>query len=226
MFLGKLKIRSKRLLSEKVMVMEKIDFKKLMKQLYNPPTKAVSIVEAKRQNFICIDGTGDPSKDDFFRKASDALVRLSYTIKFLLKDGGMGPDYIAMPLEAVWWNDDETEFRYDDLDNCYWRLCILQPYFVTEQHIEIGLERAKKKKGICIPCLEKVLFMPIEEGLSTQLVHIGPYETKGDTIDKLRAYIDVNGYMYNGKHHEIYIGDPRRAKPENLKTIIRQPVKK
>ena len=154
------------------------------------------------------------------------MVRLSYTIKFIVKDGEMGPDYIAMPLEALWESENTGEFDYNSTSGIKWTLCVMQPYFVTLEHVNEGIEKTKKKKGINEEFLNSVIFQPFQEGLCAQLFHIGPYKTKGNSIDKLRAYIDVNGYQVNGKHHEIYIGDPRRAKPENLKTILRQPVVK
>lgn len=39
------------------------------------------------------------------------------------------------------------------------------------------------------------------------------------------AALDANGAVPDIRlHHEIYLGDPRRTKPENLKTVIRHPV--
>jgi len=63
------------------------------------------------------------------------------------------------------------------------------------------------------------------EGLSAQIMHIGPYSAEGPTIEKLHAFIKKKGYELRGRHHEIYVSDPRRSKPERLKTIIRQPMK-
>ncbi|HPC77589.1 MAG TPA: GyrI-like domain-containing protein, partial [bacterium] len=48
----------------------------------------------------------------------------------------------------------------------------------------------------------------------------------GPTIEKLHNFIKENGYELRGKHHEIYLSDPRRSAPEKLKTVIRQPVKR
>ena len=55
-------------------------------------------------------------------------------------------------------------------------------------------------------------------------MHVGPYSEEGPTIEKLHNFIIKDGgHKLRGKHHEIYLGDPRRAKPENLKTVLRQP---
>jgi hypothetical protein len=57
------------------------------------------------------------------------------------------------------------------------------------------------------------------------VLHIGPYSAEGPTIAALHAFIADNGLERAGKHHEIYLGDPRRSAPEKLKTVIRQPVR-
>jgi hypothetical protein len=63
-----------------------------------------------------------------------------------------------------------------------------------------------------------------EEGPAAQIMHIGPYAAEGPTIQRLHAFIAEQGYERRGKHHEIYLGDPRRSAPEKLRTIVRQPI--
>lgn len=55
-------------------------------------------------------------------------------------------------------------------------------------------------------------------------VHIGPYNTEGPDVAKLHSFIMDRGYVLSGKHHEIYLSDPRRVKPDKLRTLIRQPI--
>jgi hypothetical protein len=55
-------------------------------------------------------------------------------------------------------------------------------------------------------------------------LYLGAYKDEGPTILRLHAFIEAQGCRPAGKHHEIYLGDPRRAAPEKLKTVIRQPV--
>jgi hypothetical protein len=64
------------------------------------------------------------------------------------------------------------------------------------------------------------------EGPSVQIIHLGPYATEMETIAKLDAFAAAQGYRMHGKHHEIYMGDPRKTAPDKLKTILRHPVKK
>ena len=71
------------------------------------------------------------------------------------------------------------------------------------------------------PALDHLRF---GEGLSIQVMHIGPYTDGARSLAKRMVFADEHGLACRGKHHEIYIGDPRRAKPETLKTVLRQPV--
>ena len=65
-----------------------------------------------------------------------------------------------------------------------------------------------------------------EEGAAAQVLHVGPYPTEAPTIVRLHQFIQEQEFAFDGhrhKHHEIYLGDPRRSAPERLRTIIRQP---
>jgi hypothetical protein len=61
-------------------------------------------------------------------------------------------------------------------------------------------------------------------------MHIGPYATEPETIKHMCAYMQENGLRDNvgpnGKHHEIYMSDPRRVAPDKMKTVLRHPVLK
>lgn len=203
--------------------MEKLDFKRQLKHLYSPSNKIINLVDVPRMKFLWIDSEESQNADQSFKDASEALVRLSYTIKFIVKRSEIGIDYVSMPLEGIWWNNEKT-FNVENKDKIKWALCIMQPDFVTEAILKEGIERTRKKKELYF--LDKIKLDSFEEGLCVQIMHVGPYEQENDTIDKIQAYLDVNGYELNGGCHEIFLGDPRRARPENLKTIIRQPIRK
>ena len=53
--------------------MEKIDFKKKLKNLYQPSAKKVEIVEVPEMNFLMVDGAGDPNTSQAFSDAIEAL---------------------------------------------------------------------------------------------------------------------------------------------------------
>ena len=202
--------------------MEKIDYKKQLKHLYKPSAKKVEIVEVPKMNFLMVDGGGDPNTSKSFSDAIEALYPLSYTLKFMVKNGEIGIDYGVLPLEALWWADDMSAFTTGDKDAWKWTLMILQPEFITSKMVEKGTEEVKRKKRPA--SLPLVRFEPFKEGKAAQILHIGPFSEEGPTIEKVHLFIKDNGSRRIGKHHEIYLSDIRRAAPEKWKTIVRQPM--
>lgn len=203
--------------------MEKIDLRKALKHLYKPSAKKPEIVDVAEMNFLMIDGEGDPNTSEAFQDAVGALYAASYTLKFTFKQGDPPIDWTVMPLEGLWWADDMTEFDISDKSNWKWTLMIVQPGPVTAGAVADAIEQVQKKKGE-LSALAQLRFEAFHEGLSAQIMHIGPYSDEGPTIQKLHEFIRESGHELRGKHHEIYMGDPRRSAPEKLKTIIRQPM--
>jgi len=202
--------------------MSKIDFKKELKHLYNASAHEASIVDVPSLSFLEIDGAGDPNKVKAFEEALEALYSVSFPLKFMVKKE-RGVDYTVMPLEGLWWTDDMTQFSIDNKDIWKWTVMIMQPEHVTKDFVQRVVEQVEKKKSP--PALSKMRFETLHEGLSAQIMHIGPYSAEGPTVEKLHAFVREKGYVLAGKHHEIYLSDPRRAAPEKMKTIIRQPIK-
>jgi hypothetical protein len=166
-----------------------------------------------------VNGQGDPNAGEL-QHAMDALFSVSYALKFKAKKAGK--DYAVMPPEGLFWAEDMNSFALGDKNAWEWTLMIAQPEFITEEMFWSALEETRKKKGLTA----EPRFEAFHEGLSAQIMHIGPYGDEATTIKILHDFIRENGYQFNGKHHEIYLSDPRRAAPEKMKTIIRQPVKK
>ncbi|WP_066497644.1 GyrI-like domain-containing protein [Abyssisolibacter fermentans] len=202
--------------------MSKIDFKKEYKELYKPSVKKVSIVEITKFNYLSIDGVGDPNTSIEYKQAIEALFSVSYKVKFMIKKGSIGIDYGVLPLEGLWWTEDMNDFSIERKDLWNWTAMIMQPDFVEKELVDEAMKEVNKKKEL--PAISKIKFQIIEEGLAAQIMHIGPYSEEKPTIEKLHNYIKDNGYVFNGKHHEIYLSDVRKAAPQNLKTIIRQPI--
>ncbi len=201
--------------------MEKIDYKKELKHLYRAPAKKIVVVDVPAMNFLMIDGRGDPNKVPEYQEAVQALFTVSYTVKFMLKKSGIA-DYGVMPLEGLWWVDDMNRFSTEEKDEWQWRAMIMQPPLVTAAHIAEAIEQAEKKK--VLPALPKMVFSPFKEGVAAQTLHIGPFSEEGPVIKSLHEFITEKGKRPRGKHHEIYLSDITRARPEKWKTIIRQPV--
>lgn len=200
--------------------MKKIDLKKELKHLYNP-SKEIALVDVPEMNFLMIDGTGDPNTSQDYKDAIESLYAVSYTLKFMVKEE-KAVDYVVMPLEGLWWTEPMSQFTMENKDMWQWTAMIMQPEYVTEELFNRAVEQVQIKKNL--PSLSKIKFKSLYEGLSTQLMYIGPYSAEGPTIEKLHNFIEENGYELRGKHHEIYLSDPRRSAPEKLKTVIRQPV--
>ena len=211
--------------------MKKIDYKKEYKDLYQPAQKP-SIIEVPEMSFIAVEGRGNPNTSAAYKEAMEILYGLSFTIK-MSKMNGSQPEgyfeYVVPPLEGLWYTD-ETCFdgvNVTDKEKFRWTSMIRQPEFVTEEVFEREKATLAKKK----PELDlgKARLMKMEEGLCVQIMHKGSYDDEPQSIEKMKQYIMENGYVEDLSdsrfHHEIYLSDPRRCKVENLKTVIRHPVK-
>jgi hypothetical protein len=201
--------------------MEKIDLKKELKAFYNPTAKDVTLIDVPRMNFIMIDGQGAPESPQFAQSIA-ALYPIAYGIKFDKKRTD-GIDYGVMPLEGLFWAEDMAVFMPETADRNQWQwtLMIMQPDFVTRKDFENAVAASKKKKDN--PLIDKVRFENFTEGKAAQIMHIGPYSAEGPNIQKLHHKITEIGGKLSGKHHEIYLSDPRRAAPDKMKTVVRQP---
>ena len=121
--------------------MEKIDYKKELKDLYKPSAKKVDILDVPEMNFIMIDGAGDPNTSQEFQEAVEALFSISYTLKFMVKKGVLGIDYGVLPLEGLWWTDDISQFNIENKDNWKWTLMIMQPEYATRELFHEAVEK-------------------------------------------------------------------------------------
>ena len=202
--------------------MKKIDYKKEFHSLYTPSTKSISIVEVPSMSYVLIDGKGDPNTVKEYGEAVEALYAVSYTIKFFYKKQKNGIDYTVLPLEGLWWVPNMEQFSSKKKEDWLWRMMIMQPEFVTAEVFKNAVEIVRQKKNPV--ALDKLTFGTYDEGKCAQILHVGPYSAEGPTIDRLHTFIAKQGYTRTGKHHEIYLNDPRKSASEKLKTIIRQPV--
>jgi hypothetical protein len=203
--------------------MSKIDFKKDLKHLYQASAKKFEVVDVPPMNFLMIDGHGDPNTAQEYQDAVEALYAVAYALKFTSKKE-KGMDYVVPPLEGLWWVENMEEFSTGDKSAWNWTMMIMQPEWVTQDMFEAALEQVEKKKNL--PALSRLRLETHHEGLAVQILHIGPYSAEAPTIARMHTFIDENGYEPAGKHHEIYLSDPRKVAPEKLKTVLRQPVRK
>jgi hypothetical protein len=203
--------------------MAKIDHKKVEKAFYAPSKVKFEFLDIPPMKFLMIDGKGNPNTAQSYQEALEALYAASYTLKFKSKLE-LGQDYVVLPLEGLWWAGDMNAFLDGNKDDWLWTAMIRQPDHLNKEHVTAALEEVRGKNNP--PALSKMRFETFREGLSAQILYVGPYSDEGPTIAEMHAFIEENGYQRTGKHHEIYLSDPRRAAPEKLKTVIRQPVRK
>lgn len=201
--------------------METLDLRKSLRALYSPPKGKPVFVDVPGMRFLMIDGQGDPNTAQAYAEAVQALYALSYGLKFKAKKE-LGIDWPVMPLEGLWWALDMAEFIVGNKESWLWTMMIAQPDTVTPELL--GDVRCLVARKRALASLGGVRLETFEEGHCAQVMHLGPYVDEGPVIAALHQFIRDNGRTLRGKHHEIYLGDPRCSKPEALKTIIRQPV--
>lgn len=206
-----------------------LDYKKEYKDLYLPKGDPV-LIDVPAMQFIMVDGKGDPNNNPEFEQAVELLYGLSYTIKMSKKKGKEPAgyfDYVVPPLEGLWWVDDEN-FSLEKRDNWLWTVMIRQPEFVSPDFFAWAKDELKKKKPEL--SIDQARLETYSEGLCVQIMHIGPYATEPETMKKVDAFIRNKGLMdlvtKGSKHHEIYLSDHRKSKPESMKTVLRHPVKR
>ncbi|MGP4020904.1 GyrI-like domain-containing protein [Saccharopolyspora sp. 5N708] len=203
--------------------MTRYDVKRELKQCYAPKNTDWALVDMPAQQFIAIDGRGDPNTSADYARAVEALYAVAYTIKFSSKRN-LGRDFVVGPLEGLWWSDRPEVFTTRTKDAWHWRMLISQPDWITEDLIGEAKQAALAKKNL--PTIADIRRETLHEGTSAHLLHVGPYDDEGPVLARLHhEYLAANNLRMSGHHHEIYLGDHRRTAPAKLKTILRQPVR-
>ena len=201
---------------------EKIDLYKQHKDQYVTPKKPV-LVTMDEATYLTISGRGAPGGPEFTERIG-ALYGAAFTMKMTRKFAAQ-QDYAVCKLEAQWWLDGEScDFANGPKEKWNWRLMIRTPPFVAQKELA---EAARKliEKGKA-PCADQVKLESITEGLCVQMLHVGPYEEEARSFGVMGSFAEAQGLVFHGRHHEIYLSDPRRVPPEKLKTILRMPVRK
>jgi hypothetical protein len=214
--------------------MEKIDFRKHEKDLYQPKTEP-SLIEVPTMKYIMVEGKGNPnSPDGEYSKAVALLYALSHSVKACCKSADIPDfyDYVVPPLEGLWWLKEEEDFDFTQKDQFQWISMIRQPDFVTEELFKKAKQAVSKKKPEL--SVTKASLRTYSEGLCVQCMHIGPFDEEPVTVKKIDTLITtlgrkngINSLSPEGmlrRHHEIYLNDSRKVNPLKMKTIIRHPV--
>ena len=205
------------------------DYKKEYKEFYLPP-RTPGIVTVHAMHFLAVRGAGDPNAEGGAYKQA---LELLYAVAFTIKMSKLGKhqlegyfDYVVPPLEGLWWQAGRQGVDYSRKVDFQWISLIRLPEFVTREVFDWALREASEKKGRDFSPVE---FFSWEEGLCVQCMHLGPYDDEPTTVAAMEEYAKDQCYELDfsqGRfHHEIYLSDVRRCRPEKLKTVIRQPVK-
>jgi hypothetical protein len=193
-------------------VTAKTDFKREL-DCYSARRDRFRILDVPDLRYLMVDGRGDPNTGTAFGAAAEALYPVAYRLKFAGKR--LGRDHVVMPLEGLWWADDMDSFTASrDKSRWHWTLMIMVPDWIDEA---MFADAAPPGSGVRLGSLS--------EGRCVQILHVGPFEDEAATLARMHdEFIPANGLRMTGRHHEIYLSDPRRAAPEKLRTILRQPV--
>lgn len=198
---------------------ERLDLFALNKAEY-AATRRPRLVDVDAAWFLCLEGGGHPSGREF-QEGLESLYSCAYGMRAASKAAGR--DYAISKLEALW----HLDIGYFDFASAphhawNWTLILRTPDTMGENDLapvqEALLAKGKPK------AVARAGFLGFEEGRCAQILHVGPYDQEGPSLEALNAFIEKKGLTVVGRHHEIYLSDPRRTAPEKLKTIIRLPV--
>ena len=206
------------------------DFKKEYKEFYLPPNRP-GIVTVPPANYIAVRGQGDPNAaGGAYQKAVGVLYAVAYTIKMSkLGDRRLDGyyDFVVPPLEGFWRQEGVRGVDYAHKEAFCWISVIRLPDFVTREDFAWACETAAKKKKLDCSAAE---FLPVDEGLCVQMLHLGPYDDEPASVARMDAWLAENGYENDLSdtrlHHEIYLTDARKVVPDKWKTVIRHPIRK
>ena len=201
--------------------MPTVDLRRELSALYSAK-RAPALVDVPDLPFLMIDGQGDPNTAPAYAEAVQALYSVAYSIRFSLKRAAEPVDAPVMPLEGLWWTPDMAAFTTEDKSRWNWTMMIVVPEQVTAHVVDDARAAAGRKHASA--AIGRVRLERFAEGRCAQVLHVGPYSAEGPTVAALHAFIAANGWTLTGRHHEIYLGDPRRSAPDRLRTIVRQPV--
>ncbi len=202
---------------------KKIDYKKDFPALYRPGKKAPVFVEVPPMTFFMIDGKGDPNTAQEYAEAIECLYAVSYALKMkIIKKETPSKDYVVPPLEGLWYMEDMATWSMKNKNEWQWTMMIRVPDFASKKQIDRAITIAKAAKNP--PALPKLRVEEYNEGFSVQILHIGSYDQEHENIMRIHEFAKAEGYALRGKHHEIYLSDPRKTDAVKLKTVLRQPI--
>ncbi|OCG73919.1 GyrI-like domain-containing protein [Microbacterium sediminis] len=199
---------------------EKVDLVRTL-DAYRARRGEFRVVEVPRTRYLAIDGSGDPNTSERYRETLETLYPVAYAAKFASKAAGR--DYVVPPLEGLWWADDMAAFTSArDKSRWHWTMLLMLPDWIDAAAADAAIARAGAKRP---PRLGDLRVIELSEGTCVQTLHVGSFDDEAPVLARLHdEVIPELGLRMTGRHHEIYLSDPRRTAPARLRTILRQPV--
>jgi len=194
----------------------KTDLKKTVDG-YRARRGEIRILELPETRYLAVDGAGDPNTAPAYRAALEALYPLAYRLKFAARET-LGRDHVVPPLEGLWWAEEMDAFTSRrDKHAWRWTMMIAVPSWIPGSLVAQARETTRGTS-------DTVQVRSLSEGKCVQTLHVGSFDDEGPTIERMHQHALAAGYRLAGRHHEIYLSDPRRTAPERLRTILRQPL--
>ena len=180
------------------------------------------VLDVADATYLMVDGRGDPNGSEY-ASALEALYPVAYAVKFASRNE-LGRDHVVMPLEALWWAEDMASFTSArDKTAWDWTAMIMVPDWIAGPMVDeakVTVSRRRRPER-----LADVRFETLSEGLCVQTLHVGSYDDEGPVLETMHdRHIASAGLRLAGRHHEIYLSNPRRVDAAKLRTILRQPV--
>lgn len=202
--------------------MDKLDLKKVRKALFSAPLNHFTLIDAPPAAYLMVDGRGDPNAAPEYRLAVESLYATAYAAKFMCK--AEGRDFVVPPLEGLWSAPNPESFTARRKHEWDWTMMIMVPDDLDQSMFQQAVARCRSRGGALSATLR---LETLREGLCLQALHVGGYDDEGPLLDRLHHEImPQGGYSFGGRHHEVYLSDPRKTPAAKLRTLVRQPVRK
>lgn len=173
------------------------------------------LLRIPRRSYLAIDVNGDVLSD---------LRELRAATETVVAALGWGPpSYRQLPLEGFWHHADHPSFDPALRGIWEWTAGICLPDDPDEELVRRLIPRRRDAPP---GTPGRVGIRHLEDGLVAQALHVGPFDTIGTTIDRVRRYAARQGLEASGTYQEIYLTDPQVTHPPDLRTIVRQPVRR
>lgn len=192
-------------------------------ELLHASTDRPNLVDVPERRLLALEGIGHPIGPGFL-EACHALSASAEAVAAVRHRRTGGPVPLGHP-EAIWWKKDTASWldAVESPHPWHWEALIECPANIADDEVNAALVRAAANPGALLD-IERVRLIRFTEGRCVQILYIGPFDAKANLLSWLFSEIAAMGLRVAGRHHEIYMTDPRRTAPEAWRTIVRYPV--